>query len=275
MNQTWGLPARLSGARFVWHQRSKYAPSRLTRHAMRLANRVVCNSEFVRQGLPPLARSKAAVVDNPFNTEVPLLNRAGARDAALAEIGLPEDGRLIAFVGNLTAQKRPETFLRAAALINEGSETPLRFLIFGRDRGDLQPGLTSLAGELGIGGMVRFMGFRDPMAPWLAAADLLLAPEVGDAFGRTLVEAMLVGTPVIASDSGGHREIIEPGTTGLLTPPDDASAMAAVALSLLEDTSRGNAISRKAREAAVARYAIPTHANVMMELYDQLRPAKY
>jgi glycosyltransferase involved in cell wall biosynthesis len=275
MNQTWGLPARLCGAGFVWHQRSKYAPSRLTCQAMRLANRIVCNSEFVRQGLPLLAGPKAAVVDNPFDTEVPPPNRSEARDQALAEIGLSEDGRIIAFVGNLTAQKRPEIFLRAAALISKGCRTPLRFLIFGRDREDLQPGLSSLAGELGIGGMVRFMGFRDPMAPWLAAADLLLASEVGDAFGRTLVEAMLMGTPVIASDSGGHREIIEAGTTGLLTVPDDALAMATAALSLLGDADYSDALSRRARKAAVARYAIPAHAAAMMDIYDQLPSAKH
>jgi glycosyltransferase involved in cell wall biosynthesis len=270
MNQTWGLAARLGGIRFIWHQRSMYAPSRLTRLAMTLANRVICNSGFVRQGLPSRVREAALVLENPFETDGRPLDRDEARGQLLHELGLSEDAQAVAFIGNLTAQKRPEVFLRAAAEIRDGTGTPIQFLIFGRDRDGLQSRLAALAKELGIGDAVHFMGFRDPIAPWLAAADLLLAPEVDDAFGRTLVEAMLAGTPVVASDSGGHREIIESGKTGLLTPPDGVSDMAATALSLLRDPRRSAEISHRAREAAIARYAISAHAAAIMDIYDQL-----
>ncbi|MDP6709546.1 MAG: glycosyltransferase [Alphaproteobacteria bacterium] len=273
MNQSWVLPARLAGAKFVWHQRSMYAPSRLTRATLRLADRVVCNSEFARQGLPSEARPKAAVVDNPFDTESPPPARAEACRAVAAEVGLAADDRIVSFVGNLTAQKRPEVFLRAAASIRARSPTPVRFLLLGRDRDGLQPALAALAGELGIRDIVHFMGFRDPIAPWLAASDLLLAPEVDDAFGRTLVEAMLAGTPVVASDSGGHREIVTHQGMGLLTPPDAPPAMAEVALALLADADRCDEIAGQARAGAVARYALAAHAAAMTEIYDGLQPA--
>lgn len=273
MNQSWALPAKLAGAKFVWHQRSLYAPSRLTRAMLRLADRVVCNSEFARQGLPPEARPKAAVVDNPFDTESPPPDRAEARRTVAAEVGSAADARIVSFVGNLTVQKRPDVFLRAAASIRDGCPTPVRFLLLGRDREGLQPRLEALTGELGIRDVVQFIGFRDPIAPWLAASDLLLAPEVDDAFGRTLVEAMLAGTPVIASDSGGHREIVTHRGIGLLTPPDAPPAMAEAALALLDDDERRDEIAGQARAAAVARYALATHAAAMTEIYDGLQPA--
>jgi len=275
MNQTWGSPARMSGAGFVWHQHSKYAVSRLTRQAMALANRIICSSEFVCQSLPAAVKSNALTIENPFDTEVKQLDRIEARHRVLQEVGLPAGGRIVAFIGNLTAQKRPEVFLHAAAGIHDGDSSPFRFLIFGRDRKGLQPKLEALANELGIGDAVRFMGFHDPIGPWLAASDLLLAPEVDEGFGRTLVEAILAGTPVIATDSGGHREIIDCPQTGILTPPDDASAMSAAALSMLADTTQRNEMTHRARDAAVARYAVQAHAAMTMDVYDRLQSAKY
>ena len=96
---------------------------------------------------------------------------------------------------------------------------------------------------------------------------MLLAPEVDDAFGRTLVEAMLTGTPVVASRSGGHPEIIDHGVTGMLSPADDAAAMAAMALELLTDLELAQRVSREARQQATRRYSAAAHAERMMALY--------
>ena len=271
MSQTWGLSARLAGARFIWHQRVKYTPSRLTRHTMRLADQIVCNSNFVRTALPLHLQADAQVVDNPFDT-------VRIESARAPQSGMPKKSTnctTILFVGNLAKQKRPEIFLRAADLIHAGLDRPVQFLICGRDRDQLQPGLMALIKELGIADIVHFMGFCDPIAPWFAASDLLLAPEVDEAFGRTLVEAMLTGTPVVASNSGGHKEIIDPGRTGLLVPPDDAPAMAAAAISILGDDVRRERMSRVAKEEALARYNIQSHSAVMMDIYDKLSPINH
>lgn len=272
MNQTWGLPARLGGRKFVWHQHSMYAPSRLTRLTMMLASRIICVSDFVRQSLPASTRSGTPTIDNPHDTESDAINRDASRHQLFQKLEISADHRIVLFLGTLTTQKRPEVFLRAAAEIRNGYGMPIRFLMFGRDRDRLQPELTTLATELGIRDVVHFMGFHDPIAPWLAAADLLLAPSINEAFSRSLVEAMLTGTPVIASNSGGNGEIIETGKTGLLTPPDDPSAMAAVALTLLTDPGCRNEMSRRAREAAVARYSVHAYATAIMDIYDHLQP---
>jgi|APSaa5957512493_1039668.scaffolds.fasta_scaffold09222_3 glycosyltransferase involved in cell wall biosynthesis len=271
MNQTWGLPARLSGRKFIWHQHSMYAPSRLTRLAMTLANRVICVSNFVRQSLPASIRSETLTIDNPHDTEAEPLNRDHARREVCQKLGFSPDDRIVIFLGTLTAQKRPEAFLRTAAGIHNAYGPSIRFLLFGRDRDRLQPELSRLATELGIHGAVHFMGFHDPVAPWMAAADLLLAPSVNEAFSRSLVEAMLSGTPVIASASGGNGEIIEDAKTGILTPPDDASAMAAAALTLLRNPGHHDEIARSAREAALVRYSVHAYANAVMDIYDHLQ----
>lgn len=270
MNQTWALPARRAGSKFVWHQRSMYAPSRTTHMAMGLADVIATNSNFVIGGLPKEMRGNAVAVDNPFDTETAPPDKYAARADCLFALGLSDNAKLIAFVGNLTAQKRPEVFLRAAADIAAGSNDSTHFMLFGRDRENLEPELTEKAALIGLADRFHFMGFKNPITPWIAGSDLLLAPEVDDAFGRTLVEAMLCRTPVIASDSGGHPEIIVDGETGRLTPPDDAATMARVALSVLCDRDTTAGMADRAYESTRRRYAIQSHADAMMAIYERV-----
>ena len=99
------------------------------------------------------------------------------------------------------------------------------------------------------------MGFRYPPEPWIAACDVLLVPAVEEPFGRSLIEAMLLGTPLIAADSGGNPEIIRHGETGYLVPPDDPDAFAERTLALLEDTDAS------ARRSPPAPVRTPSHAS--------------
>ena len=88
--------------------------------------------------------------------------------------------------------------------------------------------------------------------------------------GRTLVEAMVAGTPVVASDSGGHGEIIEQGETGFLVPSDDVPAMKDAAARLLDDRALWRATADTAKARAMAHYSVARHASAMMNIYDAL-----
>ncbi|MFQ6016729.1 MAG: glycosyltransferase [Kiloniellaceae bacterium] len=270
MNLTWVLPTRLAGRRFVWHQRVKYGPSRLTKLMMRVADLVVCNSDFAAASLPDLQSARVAVVENPFDTSLDPPSRVVARARYLEETGTAPGARIVGFVGNLSDQKRPRLFVETAARIKQAGVAPVSFAIFGADRDGLADTLCRQAKKMGVGRELQLMGFRHPIDCWIAACDVLLAPEVEDAFGRTLVEAMLVETPVIASDSGGHREIIDHGRTGFLVPADDAETMVRTALVVLQHPQRARAVAKAAREHARRRYSVAAHAQKMMPLYDSL-----
>jgi glycosyltransferase involved in cell wall biosynthesis len=242
-------------------------PSRLVRLMVNLASLVVCISKFCAKGMPTPHFGTLEVVANPFDTFAAAPARNAARERYLSETGDRSEARIIGFVGNLAEQKRPFKFVEAAALINQVSPVPVSFAMFGTDRKGLAENLLDRADELGLGGRLHIMGFRHPIEPWIAACDILLAPEVDEGFGRTLVEAMLLETPVIASDSGGHREIIEHERTGFLVPPDDAGTMASMALELLERPTLGRAVVEAARGQVRSRYSATVHAERMMSLY--------
>ena len=97
-----------------------------------------------------------------------------------------------------------------------------------------------------------------------------MVPAVGDAFGRTLVEAMLCGTPVVAADDGGHREVIRHGETGLLVRADDAAAFAEGVAELFENPQMAKAIASTAKTTALTTYSVESHVERVQSIYDSL-----
>jgi glycosyltransferase involved in cell wall biosynthesis len=146
-------------------------------------------------------------------------------------------------------------------------------LLFGQSSAATERKLRARAERLGIVDRIHFMGFRYPPGPWLAGCDLLAVPSVHQGFGRTLVEAMLVGTIVVAADSGGHREIIRKGETGFLVPPDDAQAFADRACQLLARPDEVAALARRAHQDALDRFGTRRHAQSVIRVYDGLLSA--
>jgi len=271
MNLTWSLPTRWEGRSFVWHQRARHVRSRIVHLLIHLANMIICNSHFTKTSLPPRVADKAVVLANPFEHK-DYLSRHDCRQALIAELGCPPTSRLVGFVGNLTTQKRPDVFLAAAGLIARNHNEEVRFVIAGDERRWTFKQLQQQAISLGLENLVYFLGFRAPIEPVLASFDVLIAPGVDDAFGRTLVEAMLVGTPVMAADSGGHPEIIQNGRTGFLLTPEDPGAFASAAIDLLKGSETWHDVSDSARCFSRDHFSIRTHVDEMVSLYSKLVP---
>ena len=112
------------------------------------------------------------------------------------------------------------------------------------------------------------MGSRYPIEPWIAGMDVLIAPAVSEAFGRTLVEAMLCGTPVVAADDGGHREIIQHGKTGLLVEADSPVAFADAVCELLEKPEMARSIAATAKVEALKNYSVEAHVERIQSIYE-------
>jgi glycosyltransferase involved in cell wall biosynthesis len=98
---------------------------------------------------------------------------------------------------------------------------------------------------------------------------MLLVPAVNEPLGRTLVEAMLVRTPVIAADSGGNPEALEQGS-GVLVPPDDPKAMAHAAKRLLAHPDAKIAMTERAALNAARRFSQNSHGAALEQVYAEL-----
>jgi len=266
MHLTWGLAARLAGCEFVWHQRTRTDLGRSEVFAG-LANEILVISEYCRQSFRGRSHRRALVVANPVFDDVRHWDRQVARTVNLQKLSAAPDALIVAFVGNLMPRKRPLVFVEAAARLRDRFGDRMKFLLFGEERMPLAADVRARISELGLESSCRMMGACFPIENWLAGCDLLLAPAVNEGFGRTLVEAMMVGTPVVAAASGGHAEVIETGVNGMLTPPDDPEALARAASAVLEDTTLAAEIVERALAIAAERYSVKRHVGEVERIY--------
>ena len=267
MIASWMPAARLAGIKSLAHRRTKWTPSRLAHLSLRMAGAIVVISDFVRNGMPDDLKQRAVVISNPFEFDVSGCTRARRSMVALTGADSPT----IAFVGTLQEQKRPDVFIRAASIIR-GRYPDTHFLMVGRD-GGLEADMRRLAGELGLSGAITFAGFRADVTSLLAGCDMLLAPAVDEGHGRALIEAMACGVPVVASDSGGHREIVRSGETGLLVPSDEPEALAAAAIEFMHAPDKAHASAANALNWVKATFSPQTHARAIDQCYDHLLQA--
>jgi len=195
-------------------------------------------------------------------------------DAARELLGLPprHEAPIVLFAGRIEPLKGLDTLLRAFALLADPSAL---LVVVGGDahaREDQWSGeerrLRALAGELGLGSRVRWFGSRPQgsLPALFAAADVVAVPSHYESFGLVALEAQACGTPVVASDVGGLRYIVEDGATGFLVPWDDPHAFARRIGALLHD----NALRASLGARAVVRarsFAWPRVADRIQELY--------
>lgn len=268
MHMTWGPAARRAGVPHVWHQRTPARAPKHARAALR-AEALLAVSDYCAASFPSAMRAAAQVVYNPF-TVGPLPDRAAAHAQLCARLGAGPSTRCVAFVANFAPRKRPRQFVALAAALVERGFDDTQFVMLGKASGPEGDAVRAAIAAAGLGGRVHLPGSCHPVEPWLAGADLLVAPAVEEAFGRTLVEAQLQGTPVLASDAAGHREIIRHDQTGILVAPDDVDSFVREAGSLLTDPARAARLARAGRQDAEMRFSVDRHLGTMLTVYDAL-----
>ncbi|MDW9507656.1 glycosyltransferase [Sinorhizobium meliloti] len=269
----WGLAARVAGSKHLWHHRGDATSFGLRRVAPWLPNRLVAVSKFAspRPGLFSAA-GKCSVVHSPFDVmKMDGFERVEARENVLAAIGCSPDTKLLGYVGTLVDRKRPILFVEAVAALKRLSpETKVAGLFFGNALNGLDDAARSRAEALGIADCIHFMGFRYPGEPWIAGLDALLVTAVNEPLGRTLVEAMLLATPVIAADSGGNPEVVEDGKTGMLVRADDPDEFAKACLVLFSNSALREHIVETARKEVRARFSFERHVQAITSVYEEL-----
>ncbi len=170
-----------------------------------------------------------------------------AEDVLALRRTLADDAtHLVLFAGRLEYEKGVQTVLHALERLVERVGA-VRFLVAGV--GTYSDELRHLVSELGLEHRVHFTGFLEERELRLhyAAADVAVAPSIYEPFGLVATEAMACGTPVVASDTGGLREIVARGT-GLTFPPQDAEQLADRIAEVLDDPTLAHDLVARGRE---------------------------
>lgn len=163
------------------------------------------------------------------------------------EIKFQDGDIVVGIVANLRPVKRIDIFLSAAALVS-AILPKAKFLVVGD--GEQRPELERLAGELGISDKTTFLGKRTDVPRILAAFDIAVLSSDSESFSNAIVEYMATGLPVIATDVGGCREMIEDGVNGYVVPPSEPANMAEQIIELVNNSDLAQ-IGKNNREKAL------------------------
>ena len=135
--------------------------------------------------------------------------------------------------------------------------------------GSRREALEAQARELRIAHRVVFTGRRDDVPSVTAALDVAVLPSYREAQGLSILEAMALSRPVVASNVGGIPEMIEDGITGVLVPPHDAEALAAAISRFLLDHPYAGTLARAGHDLVHDRFCIELMVSAVQTIYDE------
>jgi glycosyltransferase involved in cell wall biosynthesis len=189
-----------------------------------------------------------------------------ARDIR-AELELPADARLVVHVGNIRPHKGHDTLIAAAEILARKRDDVMVVSIGGEKHpGDLDR-LNEKVRSLGVGDAIRFLGRRTDAAELIAAADVFVNPSDVEGLPVAILEAMVLGKPVVATAVGGVPSVVRDGVSGRLVDPSDAHALAAAVLEVLESADRGKSLGDAARRMVIEHHGIGPMIRRFEEIY--------
>jgi glycosyltransferase involved in cell wall biosynthesis len=190
-----------------------------------------------------------------------------ANRAALKEFGIDPDYAIVGTIGRLSRQKAQDDFLRAAAKVKEVVPKS-KFFIVGE--GEQRQELEDLAKHLGLQPDVIFTGYRSDVPELLRAFDVFVLPSIFEGLPLTILEAMAMTKPVVATRVDGVPEAVVDGETGTLVTPRDPAALASAIISLLQNPAMAQAMGQAARHRVETMFRQEIMVAQTEQLYTQL-----
>jgi L-malate glycosyltransferase len=246
----------------------------------RLSTLLIANSTYTRErSIPPTAHGRTEVVYSPVDLDrfdPTRIDRAAARQA----LGLPPGVPVLGVVAQITPWKGQ---IDAVRLLGEldGAHPDAVLLLVGSTkftsratRYDNVAYLEQIRREIqarGLAERVRLTGEREDVPMVLRALDLLLVPSWEEPFGRSVVEAMAMGVPVVATDRGGPAETLRDGLDGRTLSPRDPRRWAQVVGELLSEPARRAAMGDSAQRRVHEHFGLTSHVAGVMQAYERAR----
>lgn len=257
-----GLPELSTGKMVTALRATLY--HKLDRIATRLAGATVCyvSEELKEHSRHAYAALPVAVIPNGISP----IERDGLRRPQEFGAGCFN----LVVVGRLEIVKGIRTAVKAMAS-NEFSKTVHLHII---GTGPDETALRLLTQELGLAEQVHFLGFRRNVYDFIAHCDALLMPSLHEGLPYTLLEAMSLATPIIASRVGGLAEVLRDEITALLVPPGNAATLARAISRLVDNPDLGFHLANQAQQVQQEQFSVNTMTKKYLKIYSTLVSAR-
>lgn len=210
-----------------------------------------------QEGIRVLGSGSLAGVDlSRFSPE----KWAPSRAAIRKDLGIPENHRVITFIGRITRDKGIEELLSAFERLRHCT-----LLLVGPQ--EAKDGCFSDAAESISSENIRMTGYTTEPERYLAVTDIFCLPSYREGFGNVVIEAAAMGIPTVGTDIIGLRDAIVTGQTGILIPPKDSDALADALETLLKNEEMRAKMGAAARERAVSEFSADRVNAAVLEEY--------
>jgi L-malate glycosyltransferase len=238
----------------------------------RQVDQIVTNADAIKRKMVEKERidpDKIKVIYNGVDINRFSIDRSIGAEVR-RELGISDRAPVIGIIAEIKPVKGHIYLLKAVRrLIN--SVPDLRLLIIGDSidpatRVDIE----ASARELGLKDQAIFLGRTQEIPRLLAAMDISVLPSLSEGVSNTILESMVAGVPVVATNVGGSPEIVLDGKTGLIVPPADSEALADAILRLLDSPELASRLVANARSMVLSRFSNETMVETYEDLYLKL-----
>ena len=274
------IAAKMTNRPHVWHLREQVRGNSQLRAVVPvfllpwiinlLSWRVLVNSLHLYHAFAcyPM-REKITVVYNGVDPEKFNIDRKEASCALRYELNLPVNGKIVAIIGAIIPRKDQLMFVNAASrLISSMPE--VAFLVVGEGHSDYVQLVQNRVEEYGLAMKFRFVGWRSDIPRILAGVNLLVIAADEEPFGRTVIEAMAAGVPVVSTKCGGPEEIILDGITGLLVSPGNSTEMADAIERILIDSEFSANLVKAGKNRLNNMFTLQAYADNVQSEFDSV-----
>lgn len=276
------LAAALAGVRLRVHgeygrefsEPCRSPPPSLLRRALRplVGHYIAANAEQERWLIEQVGAepSRVSQISNGVDS-LEFHPRLGPHAAVGPDGFMRDDAFVIGSVGRMDGARNDTTLVDAfLRLISSphASHSGLRLLIVGD--GPMRAECQAILERAGAGHRAWLPGERLDIAQLMRAMDLMVLPALTEGSGNVLLEAMATGLPVVATSVGVHKELVQPGLTGILVPPMSPDVMAAAIADYCRIPEMGIRHGARARGQVIAHHSLPAMARSYLAVYDAL-----
>ena len=196
------------------------------------------------------------------------------RAALRTRLGLDPDALIVGCFGRIREQKGTDLFVDAMIELLPRHPTAQGIIMGGvtREQQGFVDELKAKIEAAGLSDRLRILpedkGFT--IAPWFQASDIYVAPQRWEGFGLTPLEAMSCGVAVVATRVGAFEDLVVPGETGFLVPPEDIAELTAASDKLMSDAVLRQSMAQAARQKVLDQHQIAHEADAILAVYQRL-----
>lgn len=241
---------------------------RMLKFALSLSSKMVAVSEDLRKYLAGLFGSDSAKLITLYNgIDLSKYSSIESKQQSRELLSISENAPVAGTVGSLFKVKGLNYLLDAVPMIRNAHPD---FVLLIAGEGEQESELKSQAESLGLGESVRFLGFRDDIPRVLNAMDVYVCSSLSEGHSLSILEAMALAVPIVATEVGGNPELIDDGLNGILVKKEDPSALADGICSLLNDPDLGKKFGDESRSIVEERFSLESMIREYSNLYKGL-----